>query len=215
MCTDIRIKTYAGHCGRDDPQIHIMARDYEEYWGTRMLDLVRNWRSRMTPHHQQLYQYITPPQKYGQHTSFKHRPSDTFSNPHLQPRDIPPGVIPMQIQISSNEPSRIDQSRPSSGDPMQGNAKHHSPSPSSTNPYPSARHPEDTRHINPNWHQQHDVRASTSTGIYSGPSGQGMNFGSDGQGHALVWAGRDHDRYQTGYNERVKKEVGKLRRVGY
>lgn len=198
-----------------------MARDYEEYWGTRMLDLVRDWRSRMSPHQQQLHRYITPPQKYGQHTSFKHRPSSdtSFSNPHAQPRDIPLGVIPMQIQISSNESSRIDQSRPSSGDPMQGNAKHHSPSPSSLNPYPSARYPEDMRHVNPNWHQQPDVRASTSTGIYSGSSGHGMNFGSDGQGHALVWdqhkAGRDHDRYQTGYNERVKKEVSYLCRVGY
>lgn len=179
-----------------------MARDYEEYWGTRMLDLVQDWHTRMPPHLQQLHQNITPPQKYGQLTSFKRRPScDTsFSESHSQPRDA------MQIQMSSNESSRIgiDLSRPSTGDFMQGITKHHSPSPSSTNPYPSARYPEDMRHINSNWHQQSDVRASTSTG----PSGQGMNLGSDGQGHGLAWD--KHDRYQIGYHEWVKKEVSKL-----
>ena len=223
VCTDFRIKTYAGLCGRTDPQVQVMARDYEEYWGTRMLDLVRDGRLRMSSHHQQLHENITPPQKYGQLTSFRRRPSGdaAFSDSHPQPRDASLAVIPMQIQMSSNETSRIgiDLSRPSTGDFMQGIAKHHSPSPSSTNPYPSARHPEDMRHVNSNWHQQPDVRASTSTGIYSGPSGQGMNLGSDGQGHTLAWeqhkAGREYDRYQIGYNEWVKKEVSKLCHVGH
>ncbi|KAK2463681.1 hypothetical protein APHAL10511_004432 [Amanita phalloides] len=195
--------TYAGLCGRDDPQVHIMARDYEEYWGTRMLDLVRDWRSRMSPHQQQLHQFITPPQKYGQPTSFKRRTSceTPFSDSHAYHRDLSFGLVPVQMQMSSNESSRIDLSRPSTSD---SSTRHHSPSPS-PNSYPS-KYPEDTRHVNSLWHQQSDIRASTSTSVHPGISGQEANHGSELQGSMSAWESLRQERYQMGYNEWVKKE---------
>lgn len=208
--------TYAGLCGRDDPQVHIMATGYEEYWGTRMLDLVRDWRSRMSPHQQQLHHFISPPQKYGQPTSFKHRKSTdaSFSDIHSPSGDLSLGAMSIRTQTSGTDSTRMDLSRPSTGNSTQGSTKRHSPSLSSTNPYSHARHSEDMRHVNPNksaWHPQPDVRAliSISTGADPGVPGQGLNA-SEGPVHPSAWDSqkteRDRDRYQVGYNERFKRE---------
>ncbi|KAF8636421.1 hypothetical protein AX17_003603 [Amanita inopinata Kibby_2008] len=85
--------TYIQHCGRDDLQIHALASEYEAWWGTRMFDLVRDWRSRMTPSQQQLHQLITPPQQYIQHNqlmSLKRRHPATSSNPDVSPTSRSP-----------------------------------------------------------------------------------------------------------------------------
>ncbi|KAF8631873.1 hypothetical protein AX15_002143 [Amanita polypyramis BW_CC] len=207
--------TYAGLCGRDDPQVHVMARDYEDHWGTRILHLVQNWRSRMSPHHQQLHQFITPPQKYGQPTSFRRRKScDTsFSDAHSGGHSF--GVTPIQMQTSGTDSSRTDISRPSTGQSIQSSVNHQSPTLSSASTYNSVRYPEETSHLNsnnPTWRQQPDGRMSTSASVYfpnSGTIGPGVNSGSanNGQGHTLSWdhreSERDRGRHQS---ERVKNE---------
>ncbi|KIL69466.1 hypothetical protein M378DRAFT_787408 [Amanita muscaria Koide BX008] len=88
--------TYAGLCGRNDSHLQVMADDYEEYWGTRMLDLVQNWKSRMSASKQKLHQHITPPQKYCQNNTLKRRRSEDGDL-------TPPGS---QSPIRQSTPSR-------------------------------------------------------------------------------------------------------------
>ncbi|PFH51901.1 hypothetical protein AMATHDRAFT_58110 [Amanita thiersii Skay4041] len=87
--------TYIQHCGRDDPQIHVLAREYEDWWGTKMVELVQEWRSRMHPSQQQLYQFLTS----SQHTSSK------------QPNTL-------KRRISGSRPSLVNNSNNSNHSPI-------------------------------------------------------------------------------------------------
>ncbi len=62
-------------CKREDPQVRKWAGDYEEHWGTKIFELVQDWRSNPSPLLQP--QYPSPLQSQ-QHTSFhglNHGPS--------------------------------------------------------------------------------------------------------------------------------------------
>ncbi|PPQ75884.1 hypothetical protein CVT24_000739 [Panaeolus cyanescens] len=168
------------YCKRDDQQIRSWSAAYEDAWGTKVNELVQDWRSQPSPPQQHLYPALSqPPQPQHNHALHNHpnqlphrRHSDVRSSSSQVPFNInhpntSSGSRPLSHQHSSDGPSYNGPTASSSANTISGTSTmKRSPSHSPPMHYPLGRPPNSGSNNN-NTSNRNNI---LSTGCLNDPS---------------------------------------------
>ncbi|KAF9054372.1 fungal-specific transcription factor domain-containing protein [Panaeolus papilionaceus] len=139
------------YCKRDDQQIRSWSAAYEDAWGTKVNELVQDWRSQPSPPQQHLYPSIShsqPPPSQPQHGHGHHNHTNQLS--HRRHSDV--RGTTSQVPFNINHPNAPSGSRPLSH-------QHGSDAPSHSPPmhYPLGRPPNSGSSSNNNTSNRNNI----------------------------------------------------------